>query len=65
MNTTDALVLIDGYIDLYLKSPTDFQRGFTIGYIRFALEADLITAEEYLEYTVKISGVSDNAYSKT
>ena len=50
MNREYALELIESRVDQYMNIPTELHRGFAMGLARFALESNLITADEYITY---------------
>ena len=50
MNREYALELIESRVDQYMNIPSELHRGFAMGLARFALESNLITADEYITY---------------
>ena len=50
MNREYALELIESRVDQYMNMPCELHRGFAMGLARFALESNLITADEYITY---------------
>jgi len=61
MNRQIALELIESRVDQYMNIPCELHRGFAMGLARFALECDLITADEYITYCDRMNEVRDNA----
>jgi hypothetical protein len=62
MNREYALELIESRVDQYMNIPIELHRGFAMGLARFALESNLITADEYIIYCDRMNNV---CYSKT
>ena len=61
MNREYALELIESRVDQYMNIPSELHRGFAMGLARFALESNLITADEYITYCDRMNEVSYNA----
>ena len=65
MNREYALELIESRVDQYMNIPSELHRGFAMGLARFALESNLITADEYITYCDRMNEVSYNAKMNT
>ena len=62
MNREYALELIESRVDQYMNIPSELHRGFAMGLARFALESNLITADEYITYCDRMNNAGgDNA----
>ena len=60
MNREYALELIESRVDQYMNIPSELHRGFAMGLARFALESNLITADEYITYCDRMNNAGDD-----